>query len=176
MFFRQQNPQSQFTPRGRRPIDQNQFPTIANSGGFITPKPVKIGGVSPAMQPYMDPQFNTNVVGNRPIDKNQLAQQSNGCCFIFMEAYNGVLPTSVRQYRDLMYGIDATLATGYKRCAKWLVPLMQRSNVICALVNCFMIKPLTAYGEWFYNNASFCKRSQRLAKDFWFSVWRILGK
>lgn len=103
------------------------------------------------------------------------SSQSRGCCFIFMESYNGSLPLSVRLYRDLIYSLDDHIARGYIRMSKWLVPCMKRSNLARNVVNRFMIKPLTCYGEWFYCNGKLPSKSAFAAKRVWFNIWKLTG-
>jgi hypothetical protein len=94
------------------------------------------------------------------------------CCFIFLEAYNGQLPESVRLCRDIYYQSDPQLATGYKRMATWLVPMMRKSRVVSWLVNHTMVKPITRYGEWLVGNKeTFCV-GDKMIRDFWFSIWK----
>lgn len=98
------------------------------------------------------------------------------CCFIMLEGHNGVLPWWVRSYRDLTYSTQPEIATGYKWMAKWLVPLMQKSELIKGLVNDTLVAPLTAYGGWFYNVPGYEHgKCYSGFKRFWFSVWKIAG-
>jgi len=98
------------------------------------------------------------------------------CCFIFLESYNGTLPWFVRDCRDYYYKTYPEVAAGYKKMAKWLVPLMRRSRLVAQLVNKLMIMPLTRYGGWVmgvrgYEHYEKC----RWAKNFWFKVWSKLS-
>lgn len=101
----------------------------------------------------------------------------NICCFIFMEAYNGQLPWWVRKCRDMYYKEEPIVALGYKRMARWFVPLMQRSSLVRWLVNITMIKPLTRFGGYICSVPGYEKGYRYLEfRDFWFAVWRHLGR
>jgi hypothetical protein len=98
------------------------------------------------------------------------------CCFIFLEATNGVMPWWVRQCRDEYYVTQPSVATGYKRMAKWLVPLMKRFSIVKTAVNAFMVTPITNYGGWLkgvegYENG----QKFEVYKKFWFFVWKLTG-
>lgn len=98
----------------------------------------------------------------------------NVCCFIFLEANNGTLPEHVRMWRDYYYNKEPAVATGYKRMASWLVPLMKGYSLIKQLVNWTMVKPITHYGGW----KSGLNKTGLLcypAKAFWFTVWKIIA-
>ena len=96
-----------------------------------------------------------------------------GCCFIFMEAYSGNMPPSVRKCRDRYYVKFPTIATGYKRMAKWLVPLMRQSNVVRKLVWKIMVCPLTKHAEFVLQKNNTPHRNVR---KFWFTLWNLTGK
>jgi len=100
------------------------------------------------------------------------AASKGGCCFIFMEAYNGNMPYWVRECRDEFAPENTARRDGYINMAKWLVPLMQKSTVVRSLVNLLMIKPLTKWGGWYkkvkgYENGFIYKPFVK----FWFKVW-----
>lgn len=97
-----------------------------------------------------------------------------GCCFIFLESYHGTMPIHVRQCRDKYYTTFPQVASGYKRMAKWLVPLMQKYSTVRALVWHTMVKPLTNYGL-FVTRKDLSMRKYKWARQFWFSVWNKLG-
>lgn len=99
----------------------------------------------------------------------------NYCCFIFLEATNGVLPWYVRVERDKYYNEQPTVASGYKRMAKWLVPMMKNSRAVKTLVNLLMVKPLTAYGGHTHSVNHYGHVFWPV-KKFWFTVWNKLGK
>lgn len=105
------------------------------------------------------------------------ASFSNGigsCCFIFMEAYEGNMPSYVRKCRDVYYRKYPQVAKGYKRMAKWLVPAMQRSTIIRSLVWLTMVKPLTDHGYSIFNRDAALDKEKYIRK-FWFTVWYALG-
>jgi len=93
---------------------------------------------------------------------------ANACCFIFMEAYYGKIPKHVRQRRDTYYRRNPRIANGYIKMAKWLVPLMQYSDIVRGLVWMYMVQPLTQYGYKF-------NRKYKWSRKFWFTIWNILG-
>lgn len=96
---------------------------------------------------------------------------SSMCCFIFLEAYNGRLPWYVRVERDRYYRADSRLSGGYKRMAKWLVPLMRRSSIVRHLVNWTMVKPLSAVGAHDHCLNTYGKYLTPV-RNFWFMIWR----
>lgn len=100
----------------------------------------------------------------------------NVCCFIMLEGLNGQLPWWVRHCRDIYYSQYPEVADGYKRMAKWLVPLMRRFPLVKHAVNRWMVQPLTRYGGYLCKVPGYeqCK-SDRIYKTIWFSVWRKLA-
>lgn len=92
-----------------------------------------------------------------------------GCCFIFLEVYNGHLPWFVRQARDIAYAQRPEVGEGYKRMAKWLVPLMQQYRLVAQLVNELMVKPLTEQAGYQFSVEG-CKPRMGY-KRFWWFVW-----
>lgn len=97
-----------------------------------------------------------------------------GCCFIFLEIYNGKLPWYVRICRDYYYKQESAVATGYRRMAQWLVPLMQQYKPIAALVNFCMVKPISEYGGYIMQvNKTGWK--YKFVKKFWFNVWSTIS-
>jgi hypothetical protein len=106
-----------------------------------------------------------------------LANSIGGCCFIYLEATNGYMPDFVRLCRDRYYKRFPQIATGYKRMAKWLVPLMHQHTIIKYIVWHQMVKPLTLYGGFIRRRAGYSHgRNYRLYRRFWFTVWNFLGK
>lgn len=96
---------------------------------------------------------------------------SSVCCFIFLEALNGKLPWFVRLERNYYYEQEPRLAVGYKKMAKWLVPLMRKHPSIKHLVNLLMVRPMVIVGGYDHmtNNWGWLLRP---VKNFWFSVWK----
>lgn len=90
------------------------------------------------------------------------------CCFIFAEA--DALSPVVRRYRD-EHMTDRN-RRGYYKLAEVLVPLMRKSSIVKWLVNMTMIKPLTWYGERFYEG----KNPNPIIKDFWIGLFNYLGQ
>lgn len=114
------------------------------------------------------------------------AASKGGCCFIFMEAYNGRMPWWVRECRNEFAPDDTLRRRGYIKMSKWLVPLMSTHPGASAtplkrgirfLVNVTMIKPLTIWGGWYKN-----VKGYRLGWMFkpvvnaWFKLWEWYGR
>lgn len=97
------------------------------------------------------------------------------CCFIFLEAHNGLLPDSVRRYRDTFAPECSARRRGYVLSSKWLVPAMRVSSVSRTLTNYLLVKPLTYYGEWYYGKNKFGWVAWPI-KQAWFKLWKQLGK
>jgi hypothetical protein len=110
---------------------------------------------------------------------SQSASSSNwgtgaSCCFIFLEALNGILPTYVRQGRDEFN--TPNRRSGYVWMSTWLVPAMRRWGLILSLVNLFIIKPFLIVGNWHYNKKH--KILGPVLKPYcwaWFWIWSFLG-
>lgn len=99
----------------------------------------------------------------------------NLCCFIFLEAYNGELPESVRRYRDMAAPENSARRNGYISMSRWLVPMMRSGGTIRTLTNHLLVKPLTKYGEWYYgkNKTGWVFWP---VKQAWFKIWELIGK
>lgn len=94
------------------------------------------------------------------------------CCFIFLEAYAGKLPGTVRKWRDYYYAKYPAIARGYIRMAKWLVPMMRKFSPVRVFVQTFMTGPITRAG--IERDAG--KRSFRaIIAHFWLFVWLVTG-
>jgi len=111
-------------------------------------------------------------MGNQ-VGSSQGASASGGdgsmCCFIFMESYHGKMPTCIRKIRDKYYRQHPRIANGYKRMAKWLVPLMQRSKIIRSIVWYSMVNPATKYAMSLH-----CGYNKRIS-HFWLRTWAVIG-
>lgn len=107
----------------------------------------------------------TQVMGSMP---------SVSCCWTFAEAFYGWdnIPDSVRVSRDLHY--TPQRREGYRMMSKWLVPKMQQSKVWRAVVNAFLIKPMTAHAEWYVNGKGFGWMFSPLQKTY-LAVWEHYG-
>ena len=98
------------------------------------------------------------------------------CCFIFLQARNGILPWFINMARRDYY--TPQRKRGYKWMARWLVPMMQKSKMVEWVVNAVMIKPFLRYGAWLYKDASASWRgvvSAPICKA-WLATWNWLGK
>jgi hypothetical protein len=99
------------------------------------------------------------------------------CCWIFMEAYKGLMPKFVRSSRDWYYVAKPDMATGYRRVASWLVPAMRHSATVRWLVWNLMVSPITQYlGA--VNKQKGYKRTawNKAVTRFWLTSWTKLGK
>ena len=152
--------------------DQSTAATLANDRfrnfGALVPHLVGLDAKSAGVE-------NNNLSGRGSQSSQAVGAGVNICCFIFLEAYNGVLPESVRRYRDMAAPESSARRNGYRRMSKWLVPAMRVNGFSRTLVNHLLVKPLTKYGEWFYGN----NKTGWIfwpVKQFWFSVWSLTGK
>lgn len=98
----------------------------------------------------------------------------SACCFIFLECHNGVLPWWVRKHRDMYYRTEPTIARGYVKMAKWLVPLMERSEFVKQMVNELMVKPMTNYGAYLEGVDSE-GIVNKTTNNFWLKFWKFYG-
>ncbi len=87
----------------------------------------------------------TGVLGGVAANK---AAGNTSCCFIFLEGNNGYLEDSVRTFRDKYFSPDSWVSKGYKRMARWLVPMMKRSKIVKQSVRFFMLDPLARVARW----------------------------
>lgn len=129
--------------------------------------------------------FGNNLMGNLTSTNNSLINSmtsrantesipsylSGVCCFIFLEAYGyGKIPKCVRRGRDKYYYKNHFMAAGYRRMAKWLVPLMRENLMIRWLVWLMIVNPITIH-------LSKPRRGiNRLITHFWLRYWAITGK
>ena len=92
------------------------------------------------------------------------------CCFIFLEAYHGKLPKCVRRGRDKYYQVNHDIATGYRKMAAWLVPLMNSNFMVRWLVWQLIVSPITDHLEA-------PKRGwKKQITHFWLRVWSMMGR
>lgn len=99
----------------------------------------------------------------------------NLCCFIFLEAYNGQLPSVVRRYRDMKAPESSARRNGYIKMSRWLVPAMRVSWISRKLTNYLLVKPLTSYGKWFYGEGKIGWVFKPI-EVFWMKFWELTGK
>jgi len=95
------------------------------------------------------------------------------CCFIFLQSFHGILPDYVRECRDVYYRKYPQIANGYKRMAKYLVPVMKHSPLVNMIVWHTMVSPLTKHGYSIIKNKK--QFQHKKIRKFWFNVWYILG-
>ena len=98
----------------------------------------------------------------------------SACCFIFLEVNNGTLPWWVRKHRDMYYKKEPAIARGYCKMAKWLVPLMERSEFAKQMVNELMVKPMTHYGAYLEGVDS-SGVVNKTTNNFWLKFWKFYG-
>lgn len=92
---------------------------------------------------------------------------NNRCCFIFIQG-EGSLTNFVRMYRDTYYGYNGMASNGYRWMAKWLVPLMQKYNIIQKSIKYSMTTPLSKFAEWRY-------KQNKYGFIFWpFKIWVLI--
>jgi len=97
------------------------------------------------------------------------------CCFILLAATGGELPWFVRYCRDHL-GTEET-RRGYRRMARWLVPLMQRWSAVRLFVEATMVHPLIQYGGYLTRQEGYEGGFVfRPVKRVWFAIWNYLGK
>lgn len=132
------------------------------------------------------PTFTSLASKMQGMEKNDLSGQGaqtsssmgagvNLCCFIFLESYNGVLPDSVRRYRDMAAPENSARRKGYISMSRWLVPAMRVSGFSRKLANHLLVKPLTKYGEWYYGKNKLGWVYWPV-KQIWFKIWELTGK
>jgi hypothetical protein len=115
----------------------------------------------------------TNLATGNYSQGNSSNQSMGGgvnCCFIFMEAYYGFMPPSVRRFRDRYYRMKPEIAIGYKKMAKWLVPLMRRSTFVRELTWLVLINPATKYTVHTKHGLN------KTLSHFWLKFWAWYGK
>lgn len=94
---------------------------------------------------YQYPQSVTEAGTQTSRGESASKQGGVSCCFIMAEA--GDLTDTVRWARDVRYGKGSIVARGYKRMAKWLVPLMQQYPAVKFLVKYTMTWPIRKVSE-----------------------------
>jgi hypothetical protein len=92
------------------------------------------------------------------------------CCWIMTYGNGGYLPWFIRPMRNIAYEQEPAVARGYKRMARWLVPLMHWFPLVDGLVQELMVKPLTEHCGWLMSVKG-C-RARTGYQRFWFSIWK----
>jgi hypothetical protein len=98
---------------------------------------------------------------------------AQGCCFIFIEADNGMLDRIARRYRE-EWGTQYQ-KVGYKKIAAWLVPLMKHRPTIKQLVKWTMVRPLIWWGKAFYGENRWGHAFYPVAKG-WLRLFEVVGR
>jgi len=109
----------------------------------------------------------------RQVKQQSSSSAKGGCCFIFLEAYDGKLPWVVRAYRD--QHMTPKNRRGYYRLADKLVPLMRKSRAVKHLVRFLMTKPMTFYGKYFYKLNPWGALAAPITA-FWLLVFDLIGR
>jgi hypothetical protein len=109
----------------------------------------------------------------RQVKQQSSSSAKGGCCFIFLEAYDGKLPWVVRAYRD--QHMTSRNKRGYYRLADKLVPLMRKSKIVKHLVRFLMTKPMTFYGRYFYKLNPWGVLAAPITA-FWLCVFELMGR
>lgn len=106
--------------------------------------------------------------------QKQIAEAAGGggCCFIFLEANNGVLDRIARKSRDEL--MTNKNRRGYYKLSEVLVPLMRKYPVVKFLVNWTMVKPMISAGKWKYKENKIGKIFAPVAY-FWLGLFDYLG-
>jgi hypothetical protein len=101
------------------------------------------------------------------------AAGDGGCCFIFLEADDGVLHRIARRARDEM--MTTRNKRGYYKLSEVFVPAMRKSKVFKAAVQWLMVKPMISFGKYKYGEGKMGIIFKPVA-NFWFSVFEYLGQ
>jgi len=109
----------------------------------------------------------------RQVKEQSSSSAKGGCCFVFLEAYDGKLPWVVRAYRD--QHMTPRNRRGYYRLADKLVPLMKKSRVVKHLVRFLMTKPMTFYGKYFYKLNPWGVLAAPITA-FWLLIFDLIGR
>jgi hypothetical protein len=171
------NPMSVMANAGQGNIGTQAFTPVTQSGNQAwNMAPGALGNLTGLTQTAMGQQYSAAMRSSpMGIGESISGQVGSVCCFIFLEALNGELPWWVRELRDRYYEEFPRIAAGYRRMARWLVPLMRRSTWIHDLVNRWMVTPIVQYGGYLMCVDGYdIHKNKRKYRDFWFTVWRIL--
>jgi len=142
----------------------------------MTGKPIESAYQEHLRQAYYPMELMQTLVSAlrpRKVKQQSSSSAKGGCCFIFLEAYDGHLPWVVRAYRD-QHMTDQN-RRGYYRLADKLVPLMRKSKVIKHLVRFLMTRPMTFYGRYFYKLNPWGVLGAPITA-FWLLVFNWLGR
>jgi hypothetical protein len=104
--------------------------------------------------------------------QTQQHQSSGLCCFIFLEANDGVLDPVVRWYRDAHVSLRSL--RGYYKAADVLVPLMRKYSLVRGAVRWGMTKPMTSWARWYYGRNRWGWVLGPVTK-FWLGLFDYLG-
>jgi hypothetical protein len=98
---------------------------------------------------------------------------SGGCCFIFIQGE--LLTDNVRMFRDEMFPKGGIVENGYRKMAKWLVPLMARNWFVLKNTEMLMLKPICSIANHYYGYNSYGWIFTPIG-HFWKKVWERMGK
>ena len=133
--------------------------------------------------------FGSGMLGNQTSMQNANTQASGAmnvansipsyigslCCFIMLEMYHGTMPSYVRKSRDKYYAYSPDMATGYRRVAYYLVPLIRRYSLVRALVWHLMVNPITKHLGYVHGIGKYSWINKKICR-FWLKGWTVLGK
>jgi hypothetical protein len=142
-------------------------------GGMQASEAVKQRKEQVAQGKQLEVQTRMVQLQKESLDKQEENQKGGGgCCFIFIEAYEGLLPI-VRRYRD--EHMNDTNRRGYYRIADRIVPWMRKSKTVKWIVRILMTGPMVSYGKYFYGQGRVGVYFKPIAKG-WLKVFELLGK
>jgi hypothetical protein len=96
----------------------------------------------------------------------------DNCCFIFLEADEGVLNRVARKARDEL--MTPRNRRGYYKLAEVFVPLMRKSKIFKFAVKWGMVKPMIFAGKWKYKENRLGVLAAPIA-HFWINMFDYLG-
>jgi hypothetical protein len=94
------------------------------------------------------------------------------CCFIFIEGNR--MTDNVRTLRDTFFPRGGTVENGYRKMARWLVPIMARNWFVKKNVQIVMLNPICSIADNYYKQNSYGWMFKPIG-CFWAKIWRRLG-
>jgi hypothetical protein len=177
----------QFQARGNTNVLGQSQGTTARFNPAGTGFSGDVGGTSAALGSQVLGGAQAQQLGKQQIDANRRSVSDHVneayssaisvCGWTTTEAFYGRVPWYVRTIRDHYYESDPTIAKGYLRMCRVVVPLMRASALFRDLILEVMIKPLTAYGGYITATKGYehGKHKAGILK-FWLKTWKFLGK
>lgn len=131
-------------------------------------------GTTNALQSQIgsDAQQRQEILAGRRHVEDKIEGSLSACCFIMIAAIEGKeLPWWVRFCRDYYYSKQPEVAKGYKKMAKWLVPLMRKHIALRRIIKYTMYNPISWYGAYLVGESKWGWVAKPV-KNFWFKIWR----